>query len=64
MNLPIQAAPVDRTNRAIAMAATSKTHGITPNISFGQIGDVVCGHCDLLPGLLGTVCKIVCGLRS
>lgn len=58
MNLPIQAAPIDRANRAINMQGAARSGVISPaQFSIKS----VCPLCDLLPPPIGPICKIICG---
>jgi hypothetical protein len=61
MHMPIQAAPIDRANRAVAMQ--SKAGGMYPSVDFGDLKGVVCPACDLLPNpIVRAICRaIVCG---
>ncbi|WP_421726263.1 hypothetical protein [Bauldia sp.] len=51
MNMPIQAAPIDRANRSILMAKAKQ--GVMPS----DLCDTICGA---LPFPMGAICKIVC----
>jgi hypothetical protein len=61
MNLPIQAAPIDRTNRAIN-AHVASPRGVTPAVFDPRA--IICTACDFLPGPAGLICKLFCGLTS
>lgn len=60
MNLPIQAAPIDRTNRAVVMQARVTSGGMHPSDY-----PIACEACDLLPRPISRlICKaLVCGDR-
>ena len=57
MNLPIQAAPIDRANRAESAQAAIKGSAIVPALDLG----VLCPLCDLLPAPVNAICKMICG---
>jgi hypothetical protein len=58
MAMPIQAAPVDRANRAITMQAV-RAAGITPaQINVVEILPAVCALCKVFPKI--PFCPILC----
>ena len=57
MLFPIQAAPINRANRAITMTASARTPGIAPAL-VGDILSIYCMACKLFPKL--PLCPTLC----
>ena len=58
MAMPIQAAPIDRSNRAITMQAT-RVDGISPaQFDSGAILPAICAICKIFPKI--PICPIFC----
>ena len=57
MAMPIQAAPIDRSNRAITMQA-ARADGISPSLNVGDILPTICAVCKIFPKI--PFCPILC----
>ncbi len=57
MAMPIQAAPIDRSNRAITTQAT-RVEGISPSLGAGDIPKIICMLCEIFPQI--PVCPVLC----
>lgn len=56
MLFPIQAAPIDRANRAIHVSGKSSRGLLTQQFDPAKL----CPICDFLPGPASGICKIIC----
>lgn len=57
MQFPIQAAPIDRANRAIKGHAAARNAGIGPSLA---VGSIFCTICKFLPPPYNAICPIIC----
>lgn len=62
MLFPIQAAPIDRSNRALTVHARTSGGGIAPQQP--NVKEIICTICKILPlpPPFGAICPIICAL--
>jgi len=59
MTMPIQAAPINRANRAVTAVAASR--GMTPQkIDIGDIIGLACEACSFVPFPGSLICRALC----